>query len=77
MSGMEPEIREFLKTVLKTISAGMLFLIFHMTIGLYFNWAFFEETMHIGNIIYYLFLTTSIIYLLYYLKKIWQGKIKI
>jgi hypothetical protein len=77
MSGMEPEIREFLKTVLKTISAGMLFLIFHMTIGLYFNWAFFEETMRIGNIIYYLFLTASIIYLLYYLKKIWQGKIKI
>lgn len=75
MSGMEPEIRDFLKTVLKTISAGMLFLIFHMTVGLYFNWAFFEESIRIGNMIYYLVLVGSLTYMLYYLKKIWKSKL--
>jgi NADH:ubiquinone oxidoreductase subunit 3 (subunit A) len=75
MSGIEPEIRDFLKTVLKTISAGMLFLIFHMTVGLYLNWAFYEKTIRLGNIIYYVILAGSFIYMLVYLKKIWKGKV--
>lgn len=75
MSGMEPEVRDFLKTVLKTISAAMLFLIFHMTIGLYLNWAFFEEEIRIGNIVYYVVLTGSFIYMLFYLYKLWKAKI--
>ena len=75
MSGMEPEIRDFLKTVLKTISAGMLFLIFHMTVGLYFNWAFYEDRIRIGNIVYYLILAGSFLYMLFYLYNIWKGKL--
>ena len=72
---MEPEIRDFLKTVLKTISAGMLFLIFHMTVGLYFNWAFYQENIRIGNIIYYFILAGSFFYMLFYLYKIWKDKL--
>ena len=75
MSGMEPEVRDFLKTVLKTISAGMLFLMFHMTVGLYFNWAFYEEEIRIGNIIYYFVLAGSFSYMLIYLYKIWKSKL--
>jgi NADH:ubiquinone oxidoreductase subunit 3 (subunit A) len=75
MSGMEPEIRDFLKTVLKTISAGMLFLIFHMTVGLYFNWAFYQENIRIGNIIYYFILAGSFFYILFYLYNIWKDKL--
>lgn len=75
MSGMEPEVRDFLKTVLKTISAGMLFLVFHMIVGLYFNWAFFEGDVRLGNIIYYFIFTGSFIYMLFYLYKLWKGKI--
>jgi hypothetical protein len=75
MSGMEPEIRDFLKTVLKTISAGMLFLIFHMTVGLYFNWAFYQENIRIGNIIYYFILAGSFFYMLFYLYNIWKDKL--
>ncbi len=72
---MEPEIRDFLKTVLKTISAGMLFLIFHMTVGLYFNWAFYQENIRIGNIIYYFILAGSFFYMLFYLYNIWKDKL--
>ena len=40
--GIEPEVKDFLKRVLQTVSMGMLFLIVHMTFGLYLNWGFYE-----------------------------------
>ncbi|MFN8265017.1 MAG: hypothetical protein U0T11_03035 [Chitinophagaceae bacterium] len=74
MSSFEPEIRDYLKKVLRTISACMLFSLFHMTVGIYFNWAFFEGQIRTGNIIYYLILLASLAGLIYYLFKIWGGK---
>jgi NADH:ubiquinone oxidoreductase subunit 3 (subunit A) len=70
---MEPEVRAFLKRVLKTVSAGMLFLLFHMTAGLYFNWAFFEGSIRAGNIIYYVIFLLSLSGLIYYLWRLWKG----
>lgn len=51
----------------------MLFLLFHMTVGLYFNWAFFEESIRTGNIIYYVLFLFSLGGFIYYLRRIWKG----
>lgn len=75
MSGIEPETRDFLKRIIQTVSMGMLFLLVHMTVGIYFNWAFFEGTIRTGNIIYYLFLIASLTALVYYYYRMWKGKI--
>lgn len=75
MSGIEPETRDFLKRIIQTVSMGMLFLLVHMTVGIYFNWAFFEDTIRTGNIIYYLFFVGSLIALVYYYYRMWKGKI--
>ncbi len=72
MSSFEPEIRDYLRKVLRTISACMLFSLFHMTVGIYFNWAFFEGQIRTGNIIYYLILLISLAGLIYYLYKVWS-----
>lgn len=42
MSGMEPEVQEFLKRIAQTVSVSLLFFLFHMTVGLYLNWAFLK-----------------------------------
>jgi hypothetical protein len=73
--GIEPEIKDFLKRVLQTVSTGMLFLLIHMTFGLYLNWGFFEEKITIGNIIYYIFLFSSFIGLLYYYYRLWKARL--
>jgi hypothetical protein len=73
--GVEPEIKDFLKRVLQTVSMGMLFLLVHMTFGLYLNWAFFDQNISIGNIIYYIFLTGSFIGLLYYYFRLWKERL--
>lgn len=73
MSEMEPEARDFLKRVMQTVSVGLLFLLLHMTIGIYFNWAFFEGDIRIGNIIYYIIFILSLAALIYYYYKLWKG----
>jgi hypothetical protein len=71
--GIEPEVKDFLKRVLQTVSMGMLFLIVHMTFGLYLNWGFFEEQMTMGNLIYYIFFVGSLLGLLYYYYRMWKS----
>ena len=73
MSGMEPEAQEFLKRIVQTVSVGMLFLLLHMTFGLYLNWGFFEGSPTIGNIIYYFVFLASFAGLIYFYYRLWKG----
>ena len=75
MSGMEPEAQDFLKRIVQTVSMGILFLLLHMTFGLYLNWAFFEGSPGIGNIIYYIVFLASFAGLIYFYFRLWKGKL--
>ncbi len=73
--GMEPEMSEFLMRIVQTISMGMLWLLINMTIGIKFEFAFFEGRPTIGNYIYYLFFLASLGALIFYFHKKWKGKL--
>ncbi|MFN5335015.1 MAG: hypothetical protein ACK5BV_07505 [Bacteroidota bacterium] len=73
--GIEPEVKDFLKRVMQTVSTGMLFLLVHMTFGLYLNWGFYENQIRIGNVVYYVFLGVSFAGLLYYYYKLWKDRL--
>ncbi len=75
MSGMAPEAQDFLKRIVQTVSVGMLFLLLHMTFGLYLNWGFFEGSPTIGNIIYYIVFLASLAGLIYFYYRLWKGKL--
>ena len=75
MSGIEPETRDFLKRIIQTVSMGMLFLLVHMTVGIYFNWAFFEGSPSIGNIVYYIIFLITLTALIYYFYRLWKGHV--
>ena len=74
--GIEPEVKDFLKRVMQTVSTGMLFLLVHMTFGLYLNWGFYENNIKLGNVIYYLFFAGSFAGLIYYYYKLWKDRLK-
>jgi phosphatidylglycerophosphate synthase len=74
--GIEPEVKDFLRRVMQTVSVGMLFLLIHMTFGLYLNWGFYEGQISIGNIIYYIFLLTSFAAMIYYFYQLWKDRLK-
>jgi hypothetical protein len=75
MSGMEPEVQNFLKRIVQTVSVTLLFLMLHMTFGIYLNWAFFEGTPRAGNIIYYFVFLLSFAGLIYFYYRLWKGKV--
>jgi hypothetical protein len=75
MSGMEPEAQEFLKRIVQTVSMGILFLLLHMTFGIYLNWGFFKGSPTIGNIIYYIVFLASFAGLIYFYYRLWKGKL--
>jgi ABC-type uncharacterized transport system permease subunit len=70
---MEPDVKAFLLLIVQTISMGMLWLLINMTAGIYFNFAFFEGSASIWNILYYIFFLVSLVLLIKYLRKKWKG----
>ncbi len=75
MSGMEPDMQNFLKRILQTVSVTLLFLLLHMTAGVYLNWAFFEGKPSLGNIIYYFVFLSSLAVLIYFYYRLWKGNL--
>jgi hypothetical protein len=73
--GMEPDVREFLVRIMQTISMSVVWLLVNMTLGIYFDFAFFENKPSIGNYIFYVWFIISFILLLRYFHKKWKGKL--
>ncbi len=72
MSEMEPEIKNFLSKILTSISIALLWLLLNITIGIGFNYAFFENTPSFGNYIFYVFFLLTLVLLVRYLRKKWK-----
>ena len=72
MSSMEDDARDFLKKVMKTLSAGLLWLLINMTVGIYNGWMFFQSSPTIGNYIFYVWMLASLIVMLLYFKRVWS-----
>lgn len=71
---MEDDVREFLVKILNTIAMGMIWLIINMTVGIYFDFAFFENKPGPGNYIFYAWFVISLLLLIRYLIKKWKRK---
>ena len=72
MSETEPDVSGFLKKILSSISVTLLWLLVNSTVGIGFNYAFFEGTPTIGNYIFYTWFIISFILLLYWLLRKWN-----
>jgi hypothetical protein len=70
---MDPDVRFFLMTIVQSISMVMLWMLINMTIGIYYDFAFFDDKPTLGNYIYYPLLIISFVFLIRYLKKKWKG----
>lgn len=50
----------------------MLFMLLHMTLGIFLGWAFYEDGPTAGNWVYYLVLFLSAAGFIYYLFRLWR-----
>ena len=72
MSEMEPEVRSFLSKISTSLSVGLLWLLINTTIGIGFNFAFFEDKPTIGNYIFYAWFLISLYLLIVFYRKKWK-----
>jgi hypothetical protein len=69
---MEPDVKDFLIKIVQSISMVLLWMMVNMTIGIYYGFAFFENSPNWKNYIFDLFLLTSFVLLVLYLRKKWK-----
>ena len=72
MSEMEPEVKSFLSKISTSLSVGLLWLLINTTIGIGFNFAFFEDKPSIGNYIFYAWFLISLYLLIVFYRKKWK-----
>ncbi|MGI8583833.1 MAG: hypothetical protein ACR2KX_16670 [Chitinophagaceae bacterium] len=72
MSGIEPEVKSFLSRIATSLSVGLLWLLVNSTIGIGFNFAFFENKPTLGNYIFYSWFLLSLFLLIIFYKKKWK-----
>lgn len=70
--GMEPEVKKYLKKVLHSLFAGLLWLLVNVTAGIYYGLAFHEGHKAIINILFYFWLALSLGLLLWYYYRVWK-----
>lgn len=70
----EDDILGFLVLIVQTLSMIILFVMVNITLALFFNLAFFEGTIGLKNILYYLFFLASLIFLTRYVFKKWSAR---
>lgn len=71
-SGMEPEMKRYLRKVLNTIFIGLLWLMLNVTFGIYFGFAFSGDGIGVGNIIYYAGFLLSLGGMLWLFYRMWK-----
>jgi hypothetical protein len=74
---MEPQLLQFLNRIMRTIGLGVLWMILNSSLGIMWGYAYVESAWQISNIIFYIFLVTSFLGLLYVLYRIWRHPIGI
>ena len=72
MSGIEPEVKNFLSKIVTSLSVGLLWMLINSTIGIGFNFAFFDNKPSVGNYIFYVWFLVSLYFLIKLYRKIWK-----
>lgn len=72
MSNSEPDVKKFFNRIVNSLAIGLLWLFINSTVGIAFNFAFFDGQPSAGNYIFYGWFLLSLALLLLYYKKKWK-----
>lgn len=70
--GMEDDTKAFLVRIMQTVSIVLLWMMVNVFIGIYKNYAFFEDRPDWKNYLYYVFFLASLTALIIHLKRKWK-----
>jgi len=73
---MEPEVREFFKRISTSIGIAIIWLMINITIGVKYGYAFYEDKIHLYNIVFYVWTLASFITLVVIFIRMWKQPIE-
>lgn len=73
---MEPDIREFLLNILRTLSILLLWGMVNILVGLRYRMAVFYDGHVPGTILFYLWLVGSAVLMYRHIKGMWKGTLR-
>jgi hypothetical protein len=71
---MEPDVQDFLKRIIWSVTLVLVYMIIISSIGIAGGWLFFYDTPTPGNYIFYGWILISTIGMIYLLIKWWKKK---
>ncbi len=74
MSSMEPDVRDFFKRIVWSVTLVLVYMMVIITAGLYANWFFFYDAPTLGNYIFYGWVLISTAGIIFLLMKWWKRK---
>jgi hypothetical protein len=74
MSSMEPDVQNFLKRVVWSITLVLIYMLIISTAGIAGGWLFFNDSPGLGNYIFYTWILFSTVGTIWLLVKWWKKK---
>lgn len=74
MSSMEPDVQDFLKRIVWSVTLVLVYMLILSTAGIAGGWLFFYDTPTLGNYIFYSWILLSTVALIWLLVKWWKKK---
>jgi len=71
---MEPDAADFLKRIVWSVTLVLVYMLILLTVGIYGNWFFFEDSPVTGNYIFYVWVLLSSAGTVYLLMRWWKRK---
>jgi hypothetical protein len=72
MSGMEPEVSNYLKKIAQSISAILIWMLVIILVGLKWEYLFWGDGHNLGTSLFYLYLAVSAFLLVRWLIRSWK-----
>jgi len=73
---MEPEIKEFFRRLVSTMSYLVLWMGVNIAIGIRYGYAFPEDRVHWSNIVFYIWVLISLSALIWFYTRLWKKPIE-
>ncbi len=71
-NAIENDTKIYLKQVLKTVFIGLFWMFANVIIGIFYEFGFVDNSLSIGNIVYFILAFISLVFLILYFIKLWR-----
>lgn len=71
-TGMDPEVKQYFRKIVKSFTAGLVWMIAVSTSGIFFRLGYVRDGARWYNIVFYIFSLVSLFMMLRYLYNLWK-----